>query len=221
MLPNLLVFDIETAPMPTDQIMQEAEPFDPESVKVGNIKDPEKIANTRLNAGAKYIQDLIDKAALNATTGIVLCIGMYDLRSDSYLVLEGDEKEIIREFWVALEDEAYHSGRSQTFVGFNILNFDLPFLIRRSWHLDVPIPHWIRERHHLSSKFVDLMTLWQCGNRQDYISLDKFAKFILREGKAQDGKNFHLLYAENREVAINYIKRDLSLTGRLALKLLV
>jgi DNA polymerase elongation subunit (family B) len=221
MLPNLLIFDIETAPYPTEKILEDAEPFNPESVKIGNTKDPEKIAAAKIAAGHKYLNDLVDKAALNATTGTVLCIGLYDLRSDAYLVLEGQEKEIISQFWAALEDETYHSGRVKTFVGFNILRFDLPFLMRRSWHHDIPIPVWLYEGRFLSSKFVDLMQIWQCGDRQEWISLDKISRFLLREGKAQDGKNFHTLYGENREVAIEYVKHDLLLTSRLALKLVL
>lgn len=61
---NYIVFDIETAPLPEEQIASMIPPFDEAEVKVGNIKDPALIAEKIAKAKEKHISDFIDKAAL-------------------------------------------------------------------------------------------------------------------------------------------------------------
>jgi hypothetical protein len=106
-------------------------------------------------------------------------------------------------------------------VGFNILGFDLPFLVRRSWALGIPVPFWVFDGRYFNRRFSDVMQHWQLGNRQDHISLDKLARFLGLRGKSHEGKDFANLYANNQQQALDYLKNDLKLTADIALKMLI
>jgi hypothetical protein len=94
------IFDIETG---ADPIRARAlmPPFDENDVKVGNIKDLEKIANnisaSRLNHESKWM----DKAALRPETGQVLAIGVIP-SGESHLIFHvhlNNEPQTISDFW--------------------------------------------------------------------------------------------------------------------------
>ena len=208
------IFDLETASLDREQILLEAEPFDPESVKTGNIKDPEIKAAKKRDAMNAYYQGILDRAALDARTGKVLCAGFYYPYKNEYSILEGAEIEVLTGLWLHLKYQEKH-------VGFNILGFDLPFAVRRSWHLGVPVPVWVFNGRYFASNFVDLMKYWQLGDNHDYISLDRFAKFVGLKGKSHDSKDFGALYAKDHDDAIEYVKNDLCLTADIARRLMV
>ncbi len=115
----MLVFDIETAALPDDDLRRvfgESDvgiphpgEFDPASVRCGNLKDAAKIKE-KIDAAAaehaalaeSYPQRLAEakatafaefksKAALSATTGRVLCIGYYNTVVDVTCIDDGSE----------------------------------------------------------------------------------------------------------------------------------
>jgi hypothetical protein len=215
-----LAFDIESAPVDSAQILANAEPFDPGTVKLGNIIDETKMFARIEKARNEYERNLIDRAALNATTGTVLAIGTYDVRENHYEMIHGKpESELLLDWWTELN--SFDEGCSARFVGFNILGFDLPFLLRRSWALGIPVPFWVFDGRYFHRRFADMMQHWQLGNRQDHISLDKLARFLGLPGKSHEGKDFANLYANNQQQAIDYLKNDLKLTADIALKMLI
>jgi hypothetical protein len=217
-LPNYLVFDIETAPKDSAQILADAEPFDPNTVKHANYIDEGKIAAKIDKARAEHERRLIDQAALNATTGYVLAIGTYDVRENHYEIIHGQEESaLLSNWWTHLY--GFHEACAAQFVGFNILGFDLPFLLRRSWALGISVQSWIFDGRYFHRRFADVMQHWQLGNRQEYISLDKLARFLGLPGKSHEGKDFANLYANNQQQAIKYLKNDLKLTADIALKM--
>ena len=79
------------------------------------------------------------KAALSPTTGRVLVIGYYGTSKGKALFDNGAGREaiVIELFWKKFT-QMKRDGRSM--VGLNIFQFDLPFLVTRSWILDVEIP---------------------------------------------------------------------------------
>lgn len=215
---NRLIIDIETAPLPEKEILEACDPFDPDAVKLGNRKDPDLIFQYKKECEAKYYNDLVEKAALEATTGRILIIGV--LRADGPgLIMEGQEPRILEQFWKLLGKEF----EVPSVVGFNIRAFDIPFLVRRSWkHGLKPSAHVFddMEGRYIKHRFIDLMDYWRCGNRSDSISLDRLARFVGLDGKARTGKDFHLLYEKNRQEAIAYVLHDLELTSQIADRLL-
>lgn len=212
MYDNTIYFDIETAPYDPVRILADADPFDPDSVKLGNRKDPEKIAQYIEEERKSYFERILDGAALSAMTGTVLVIGAKT--GETFRILEGDERKILEEFWGSYVCSV---GR---WVGFNIFRFDLPFLIRRSWHLGVAIPVDVFDGRYFDRRFVDLMAHWGCGDRTQLVSLDRLARFLGLGGKEISGKEFARLWESDRARAESYLKNDIELTAAVAKRII-
>ena len=146
-----MFFDIETIANPENLALA------PEPVieAPANYKDPVKIAEyiTEKTAAAKA--ELVNRAALDPDYGKVLSIGYAlgpDLPISTTLVgdsicVEWDEKtgeevafreiteaDVLKEFW------GVFARCNGCCVGFNVLSFDLPYLMARSMFLGVKVP---------------------------------------------------------------------------------
>lgn len=227
--------------------------FDESSVKVGNLKDQTKI-KAKVDAAREAHEQAVeeygqlveaeraehffmfrDRATLDATTGRVIAIGVAgvaDECEDSVAIPDfnvlgepgtASEIELLATWWSFVAD-ALKNGT--LLVGFNIHSFDLPFLIRRSWILGVPIPAGVVKqvgaRQFFADNFVDLMRHWGFGNPQDRVSLDVLAKSFGLVGKLPevDGRLFHEFWfsesKEDRDLAARYLCQDVVLCLQLA-----
>jgi len=120
-----IILDIETAPI--DSVAAYIEPADAPS----NYKDPVKIEEFVRTKE----REQIERAALDVDLCRVIAVGVMLPTGDPIVRLartEDEEAGILRTLF-ALTDEA-------TFVGFNILDFDLPVLLRRALYLNVDAP---------------------------------------------------------------------------------
>ena len=216
---DAFIFDIETAPLPDDQLDQFApsrDPFDFAAVKTGNLKDQAKIvakvasAEKAHEAAEDAKQDEWRKrCTLDAKTSRVLAIGMW--QGDEYCIAVDSERngidcerQTLLTFWQELS-KALEKGRRV--YGWNILGFDFPFVIQRSVinqvripvNIDIPLwrNHWIR----------DLQDIWTGG--KGYCKLDLCARAMGIEGKQDlSGKLPHEIFAEDREAFLDYLKQD-------------
>ena len=207
----LRVFDIETGPGPLEEIAPLIPPFDPPA----NIRDPVKIEERR----REHAQRAIGDAALSAITGRVIAIGVKD-HDGIGQVLDGDgrEKQLLVDFWRHIEAER-DDRRNPVLVGFNSHQFDLPFLLRRSWIHGVPVPGWVRSGRWWDRRFVDLRELWLAGTRDTGGSLDTIAKACGLGAKTGSGAEFAALWMSDRARAVEYLTNDLAITEALAVRL--
>ena len=219
-----IVFDVETGPLAESELSALLPPFDPAEVKTGNLKDPAKIAEKIAEAEANHRRDFIERAALDPLTGRVVAIGMLDLETDKFFIIgHDDEARTLREFWQLTRGEM---GRNNPLIGFNICNFDLPFLFRRSWKHRIAVPFGIRRGRYWGDQVVDLRDAWQLGDRQARGSLDSIAKHLgvgakcvphgPLAGKAISGADFAGLWQSDRKSAEGYLRNDIELTAKVA-----
>lgn len=202
------IFDIETGAA-SPEVLQRVRP---EFKAARNLKDPAKIAADIADKEA----DWLERAALDASTGVVLAIGIGSGLA-SVRIFEGEEKAIISDFWCWLHDRI---AAGEEVAGFNIYGFDLPMLVRRSWILGIPAPRIIRKGRYWHENLVDVMEVWTCGNRDQKISLDNLSKALGIGEKTGSGKDFAALLKENRLEAIAYLKQDIALTRKCCERLL-
>lgn len=135
---KILFFDIETT------ANQKAIDLLPEPIAQSNYKDPEKI-NQYVN---EKKLERVTQAALDADLGqikaISWCIGMdgeintllvndETIHKDTWLHFKLTEKDLIWSFW-----SQYNECNGQS-CGYNIAGFDLPFILRRSLDLKIPV----------------------------------------------------------------------------------
>lgn len=201
-----VVFDIETEPLPDEELARVVDPFDPASmpqpgefneadVKLGNLKDEKKIAEkieaaraahtkavvdhdeTVRKAAFNYWAEIVERATLDATTGRVCAIGYKSGRKEIIsTALETDEQMMLKAFWGIA---AKTRAENRKMIGHNIAGFDIPFLVRRSWINGITVPDWVTmPTGYLSTLFIDTMQIWQVGNRRDYVKLDRLARSL-------------------------------------------
>lgn len=219
----MITFDIETEPFPEEELAAILPEFDESSVAIGN-RGPDKAAEYIAQKRAEYEAKFFDQAALSPTTGTILAIGYYSPDKDKFsldavdeVVADGagSEGALLTRFW-KLFNSMREQGRSM--IGVNITEFDLPFICRRSYMLGVDVPDCAftnRSRRYFSDTFVDVSTLWLCGERWGSTpsNFDALARAFSTNGKPGNcsGKDFSRLWhngGEDRAAAIVYLESD-------------
>ena len=218
-----IIWDIETG-ADLDRSRALMPPFDESEVKVGNIKDLEKIAIKVSDSRVSYERSWLKNSALRPETGHVLAIGLLATRKEDpplFLhVHQTSEADVLLSFWDFLVSTQEATG--QHFIGFAIFHFDLPFLIIRSRILGVQVPINLRVgRYFNATRFVDLQEEWLCGrSRNDTkCSLDYVAKALEVGEKSGSGDKFESLYSADEGAALAYLENDLNLAKGIARKL--
>lgn len=136
-----IFFDLETiANLDTLQ-------YAPQPEAPANFKDPEKIAK----AVEEKRQEQIDRAPLDPDYGEIITIGYATSPEGDVTVLHGDEKEMLQHFWNVF---AECSGRC---VGYNIIGFDLPYLLRRSLANEIKVKYLPILAKYRTDPVTDLM----------------------------------------------------------------
>ena len=154
---TLLTLDIET--IPNEQLLpfaNDAMPYPGPEQAPSNYKSPEAIAKWVENAQSIHGERVIKRMSLDPILGRIVCIGtmswdpltdMPDLdvfTVDKSQDIAAQEKAILLQFW------AKASVAAQS-LSFNGLNFDLPFIEKRSRILGITHIPVVRETH------IDLM----------------------------------------------------------------
>jgi uncharacterized protein YprB with RNaseH-like and TPR domain len=207
-----IIFDIETGPLPLNEL--HIPPFNPADVKLGNVKNPDLIAERIRQAEENHVSDYIRNAALDALSGRILCIG-YRIEREEPSVLCSDadgEAAMLRQWWKLLTDFE----RTPRLVGFNVKPFDLPFLVKRSWKHRIQIPYWLRQGRYWNDLVVDLREVWQLGDNRAHGSLGAISRHLGLGEKSGNGADFANLWKTNRQAAIDYCLQDVRLTQAVA-----
>lgn len=229
-LPNsrAVYFDIETGPRPEAELRRlfHEKTLAEFSETCDKRWKPETVAGKYEEYKVSAWQEFVDKAALSPITGRVLLLGI--LRDDQYTPMgDANEADILSVFWpnveVILADKI-------PLIGHNSNAFDIPFLVRRSWLLGVPVPREIHQGRYWHPLFRDTMEYWNCGAR-DYVKLNAIADFfgVGQKTAGVKGGDFHRLWfgtlegagtpAEQRTKALEYNETDLRLTAAIAAKM--
>jgi predicted PolB exonuclease-like 3'-5' exonuclease len=155
--------------------------------------------------------DVIKKLSLSAATAKILCL-CYAIEppvGSEVQVLEGEETEIITNFWKLAVD-------CNLFVGHNILDFDLRFIYQRS------IIHQIKPSRELpfarfrSAPIFDTMHEWSKWGRE-HASLDLLSRTlsIPSPKESLDGSKVYPYYRAGKLADIvNYCKCDVDSVRR-------
>lgn len=233
------VFDIETMGVPS-KVKEFGKPYPPMGeVKYGNLKDPikrqafyEEKHQAWVDGEADWWEKQYDRAALDAVTGRIVAIGYLfpyadhrDASDDEDLldqvIIDGlsntgnhdiEEANILSRFWDYFKCASSSYGH---IIGHNILNFDLPFIMKRSWQLDVPIAPTAMNGRYWNKSAVDTMSVWCCHGFKETISLDNLSKLL---GAGRKMANYpalqfaHDWLGGDRDTAEFYLRTDLSLT---------
>jgi len=179
----IIALDIETIKIDEAILML------PEAkVKLGNTKDPAKVANKIAEVKAKQIE----KAALNPLTARVVCYGMVGLVAPTH---DGEQEhaEIVTEATDAGERVIIQSimrilgGEEVRITTYNGVEFDMPMIYRRAIILGVdpanfgapPLSAWTKR--HSNDRHWDLQQIWSGWDLSKAPSLETMAVMVLGE----------------------------------------
>ena len=148
----MICIDIETAPEPGREMLKfEPKTFDPNTVKTGDLDrlvDREKAGTKKAErleaARQKHLAEefiRVEKhregATLTPYRGRVVAVGLGDTETGKITILEGDEREILKN--IPWEDATYYPVKM---AGWNVYGFDFPFLHRRYLKRRMRSPFW-------------------------------------------------------------------------------
>lgn len=180
---KILYFDIET--VPTDQSLKE----------YGLLEAQIQIDEA----------EIVKKLSLSAATAKIICLG-YAIEpslTNTVDVLEGEETDIIKNFWKLAAD-------CNLFVGHNILDFDLRFIYQRSVIHQIKPSRDIPFSRFRNAPIYDTMHEWSKWGRE-HTSLDALSKALGIPSPKEnlDGSKVYPYYRAGRlgEI-IAYCKRD-------------
>lgn len=156
--------------------------------------------------------DALDEEArlklLNPIDSKIIAIGVR--HSGKNKIFMGEEKEILASFW-----SEWKSIREETpgvrVVGFNLIDFDIPFLVTRSIiHKIIIVPFMIKQLVDLRDK----ISAYRWGNVKG--KLKDYALFMGMEIKEVNGSNMADLFRRNDvDLIKEYLTHDLVITDTL------
>lgn len=201
-----LVLDLETC------ALADADGFLEPVAAPSNYKDPEKI---RAYQEEKRIE-LLGRCALDPDLCRVVAVGLWaDTEKPEVWSLDeddDDEEQLIGRAWKAIR-------QAQAVIGFNILGFDLPVLIRRSQYLGIAVPSINLDRYR--TPHVDLMERLSFNGKLRYRGLDFYCKrFEIDVPDAHAGKDIaELIAGADWPAVVKHCEADVIKTRALAQRL--
>lgn len=152
---------------------------------------------------AKNFEEYLRGTSLQPNWGQVFCIG-FAQDDQSVDVLIGTEEEILTNFWQMLK-------KAKTIIGHNILEFDLPFIWKRSIINNIVPPIKYPDLEMLA---FDTMLEWDLHKKPSTALHQLALIFGFPTSKdSMDGSQVYDYYLADREQDIyDYCKKDVELT---------
>jgi len=179
------------------------------------LKDPEKIQAARTAA--------LEKAALDIDLARIIATAVWLSDDPNPIIRTGkidDEFRLLTTFWSAYEHVVIDRGG--LLVGYNILGYDLPLIIRRSQLLAVREARHIELNKYRPGAIVDLQQLLSFQGAKPFRSLNFYAKRFALDVPcdAHDGADIARLVAAGEWDAIaHHVRTDVTKTRALAERL--
>lgn len=217
---EIYAFDIETIPdigIPSKCLPQ----FSPESVKVGNLKDQDKIDAKVAEARAEFDAGINKKMSLDPDLCKIFCfVGvLYDTNENKVLTEDIVNNGNITLMWDAIAGQYENH---VPIVSYNGMGFDLPVLHRQSMFDDrclVPAGFYADlTRKYSNKKHYDLMQILAGWDRTKWKSLNFYLnRFGIQHGAPEmDGSMVYDEYkAGNIDKIVDYCKADVLATCEL------
>jgi hypothetical protein len=189
-----------------------------------------EIGPTHLSEIDELVEEQFRDLALHAEKGRLLAIGII-LEEDGHIAHQGllgrdrksgdfhlDEARTLRSFWQLVQ--GFHL-QNDLLIGHNILDFDLPFLFKRSVIHRVKPSIQIPFRRYQRQPIFDTLWEWTCWRHR--ISLHDLAKALHIESSKEDYIDGSIIYdyfldGRHAEIAL-YCMRDVECTREIYYRL--
>ena len=154
-----------------------------------------------------------EKSKFDGTFGRIVCIGVFILDKNDSLVdsnawYGSNESAILEGFWKKIA-----SIQPNLIITHNGLNFDLPFIRKRSIIHQIKPPIELSLAKFRSSPIYDTMAIWANWDSRYFIKLDVLARVLNVETKTGSGEQVAQMWKEKQYEAIaKYCLHDVYVT---------
>lgn len=149
---------------------------------------------------------------LNPIDSKIVALGIRYKNKDTVLI-DDDEKKILESFWSEWR-RIKQENQNNILVGFNIINFDIPFIVTRSFINNVQIvPFMIKSILDLKEK----INAYRYGKSRG--KLNEYGKFLGLKISNINGSQVARLWNENKiEEIKEYLINDLEITEQILIR---
>ena len=146
---------------------------------------------------------------INPIDSRIVAIGVRH-KNNNKIFIDGSEKKILELFWAEWK-KIKQENQNNSAVGFNILNFDIPFIVSRSFISNVEIvPFMLKSILDLKNK----INAYRYGKSRG--KLIDYGRFLGLEISAVDGSQVAAMWKENKIQDLkDYLCNDLEITEKL------
>ena len=214
-----IYLDIETLPTNDSDVIAEIAA----TIKApGTLKKQESIDAWMAENKEAATRDAVHKTGFSGLYGSIACICYaFDDGPVHSVGGEFDETALLNDFYRAIEDATRieaHDRRvdtAMTFIGHNIIGFDLPFIKHRSIILGVKPPLSVRKAFDAKpwgNEVADTMLMWST-DKEKRASMDKLCKAFGIAGKGDfDGSMVAETWPVDPQKVIDYCADDVRRT---------
>jgi predicted PolB exonuclease-like 3'-5' exonuclease len=215
---NVLIVDVETVPIvPTfDQL---SEPL--------QVHWSRKSAQWQPDLPLEPAQTW-ERAGIYAEFGKIICISTGILTGNEIAPIlhvrsfNGPEDELLRAFFAfCLELQP------ERLAGHNIREFDIPYICRRSFIQQVPLPPLLahmQAKKPWESPLIDTLQFWKFGEFKNFVSVDLLCTLLGIDSPKQtmSGQDVAQMYWQerNRQRIIDYCEHDVLAVAHILLRLM-
>ena len=157
--------------------------------------------------------ELYEKSSFDGTFSKIVCIGLLEFTDNfeprgAVSWYGGNEQALLRAFWSHLAQS-----RPSLFITHNGLNFDLPFIKKRSIIHQVKPAMEINLAKFRAEPVYDTMAIWSNWDNRGWVKLDVLARALNVESKSGSGSQVAQMWADGqgKEIAL-YCLQDTYVT---------
>jgi len=149
---------------------------------------------------------------LNPIDSKIIALGIR-YKSKNIVFIDDDERKILENFWNEWR-RIKQENQSNILVGFNVIKFDIPFIVTRSFINNVEIvPFTLKYIVDLKEK----INAYRYGKSRGKLS--EYGRFLGFEVSNIDGSQIARLWNENKiEDIKEYLRKDLEITEQLLIR---
>ena len=166
-----------------------------------------------VEAQQRLDDELYEKSSFDGTFSKIVCIGLLEFTDNleprgAISWYGGNEQALLRAFWSHLAQS-----RPSLFITHNGLNFDLPFIKKRSIIHQVKPAMEINLAKFRAEPVYDTMAIWSNWDNRGWVKLDVLARALNVESKSGSGSQVAQMWADGqgKEIAL-YCLQDTYVT---------
>lgn len=208
-----VVLDIETVQAPREEWARIAGRQLTSGVLTFDESGGDLFAVGQAEAQQRLDEELYEKSSFDGTFSKIVCIGLLEftdtLEPRGAISWYGaNEQALLRAFWSHLAQS-----RPSLFITHNGLNFDLPFIKKRSIIQQVKPSMDINLAKFRAEPVYDTMAIWSNWDNRGWVKLDVLARALNVESKSGSGAQVSQMWADGqgKEIAL-YCLQDTYVT---------